>query len=283
MREISRIALYEYLIRRRQPDVFMDIISYNYELIYNIEEMFLTDDLKENGSYNSQREKENLAVEEILIVLRNNIENIKNNEGFQRNLRIQESILAVETIISSFEEENRKRRTAKGLFNKLINELCAVNSAVITRGRIPNYMQRNEEKIPQVFLSHAYDDKLYTYALFEYFYRRGVYLYVDWMHRDNIDDGKKLKQDLHEEIINSSQLLFMRTLNSELNIQGKQAIRSWCAWELGDFYSSIGIEEKFFFNLYSTDNYSSQQLHGMKLFTGVKCGRLQGVENEYPG
>ena len=283
MREISRVALYEYLIRREHPDIFIDIISYNYELLSNIEEMFLTDDLKEKGNYSNQREKESFAVEEILIVLRNNIENIKNNGRFQDSLRIQESILAVETIISSFEEENRKRRTAKGLFNKLINELCAVNGVAIERSSIPDYMQRKEENIPQVFFSHAYDDKLYTYALFEYFYRRGVYLYVDWMHRDNIDDGKKLKQDLHEEIVNSSQLLFMRTLNSELNIQGKQTIRSWCAWELGDFYSSTGIEEKFFFNLYSTDNYSSQQLHGMKLFTGVKCGRLQGVENKYLG
>lgn len=281
MREISRTELYKYLISKEQSDVFIDAINYNYEILLGIEDMFLTDDLMKTYSNNSQREIEDLPVEVLLNALRRNVENIKNNESFQIKSKIMESIRRVETIISSFGEEKGKRKTAKNLFNKLINELCAFNEVEIERGSIPSYMQKKEDKTPQVFLSHAYDDKLYTYALFEYFYGRGVYLYVDWMHRDRIEDGETLKRDLHEEIVSSSQLLFMRTLNSELNIQGKQMIRSWCAWELGDFYSAIGAEEKYIFNLYSTDNYSNQLLHGMKLFTGVERGRLQGLEYKY--
>lgn len=272
MRDISRVILYDSLSVNKSADE--DLINYNKIMLSGIEEFFLTEDsLEENDQMHQNVVFEN----EVTDVLSSNINNMENyyNEGD----RIDKSIKRIQKHI---DKENQKKRTsALHLFNKLINELSDFNEAYIKRESIPEYMKNNKDNLPQVFFSHAYSDKLYSYALFDFFYRKGIYLYVDWMHHDEIKDGKIIKKELQEEIEKSDQLLFMRTINSELNIQGKQAIRPWCSWELGNFYSSKSKDEKYFINLYSRDKYSSVQLHGMRLFESVVDGKLKGTEYKY--
>ena len=112
----------------------------------------------------------------------------------------------------------------------------------------------NEENMRnQVFLSHAYIDRAYTLGLFLYFYDKGIYLYIDWMHQAQGLLTKKLKHNLITAINNSAQLLFLRTLNSELGLQGgSRQIREWCAWEIGifDYKSNNTRSEGFYIDRY---------------------------------
>lgn len=65
------------------------------------------------------------------------------------------------------------------------------------------------------------------------------------MHNEIEEDGRIVKNMLQTRLEESSQLLFLRTLNSELDIQGKQMQRPWCAWKLGNFYRKESGEEMY--------------------------------------
>lgn len=132
----------------------------------------------------------------------------------------------------------------------------------------------------RVFLSHAFVDKLYTLGLFLYFYDQNVYLYVDWMHQPKNSKTKKLKDNLIQEIKKSNQLLFLRTLNSELALQGgKRQIREWCAWEIGTFdYKTNGLDEsRFYIDRFRQNKQSksrSQLIQDFQPLVGIKNGSL---------
>ncbi|HHT7733867.1 TPA: hypothetical protein ACT2FU_000521 [Streptococcus suis] len=111
------------------------------------------------------------------------------------------------------------------------------------------FPMREEMKRDQVFLSHAYLDRVLTLGLFLYFYDKGIYLYIDWMHQGKGLSTKNIKGNLIPTINNSSQILFLRTLNSELGLQGgNRQIREWCAWEIGSFdnKSNGSTSERFY-------------------------------------
>lgn len=131
----------------------------------------------------------------------------------------------------------------------------------------------------QVFLSHAYIDRLYTLGLFLYFYGRNIYLYIDWMHQPSGQLTKKIKNNLLIAIDNSKQILFLRSLNSELGLQGgNRQIREWCAWEIGIFdYKSHGTGDKYFIDRYRRNKKSksrSQLIQDFLPFSYVQNGRL---------
>jgi len=89
--------------------------------------------------------------------------------------------------------------------------------------------------MPKIFLSYAYTDQLFTISLFKYFYDNNIYLYVDWMHNGKLKTNS-LKDKLISELETSNQILFLRTLSSELKLRGgNHQIRQWCAWEIGCF------------------------------------------------
>ena len=110
------------------------------------------------------------------------------------------------------------------------------------------------QNMPKVFLSHAYTDQPVTMSLFKYLYKNNIYLYVDWMHNTKMQT-LKLKNSLIRELNSSHQILFLRTLNSELKLRGgNNQIRQWCAWEIGCFdcinqYNNNN-NNKFYFNVY---------------------------------
>ncbi|HEL9598552.1 TPA: hypothetical protein ACGOW9_001396 [Streptococcus suis] len=142
----------------------------------------------------------------------------------------------------------------------------------------------------QVFLSHAYLDRLYTLGLFKFFYDKGVYLYIDWMHNtaSNQQNVVPLKQLLGQELDNSNQLLFLRTINSELSISGgNHQVRQWCSWEIGYFEKSKGLNSqnnKLFYidayidetidEYYYSNNHKSFLINNFNLFRNVQNGNL---------
>lgn len=142
------------------------------------------------------------------------------------------------------------------------------------------YSNTGKNKRNQVFLSHAFEDRLYTLGLFLYFYNQNVYLYIDWMHQSENSKTKKLKYNLTQEIRNSNQLLFLRTLNSELALHGgKRGIREWCAWEIGTFdYKTNGEEDsRFYINRFRQNRQSkskSQLIQDFKPLRGISNGSL---------
>lgn len=148
--------------------------------------------------------------------------------------------------------------------DKRIREKCIENSS---------YKNRNK-----VFLSHAFDDKLYTFSLYIYMCMHGIFLYVDWMWTSQLKDGKLIKNNLSKHLMESSQLLFLRTINSEFNIRGNGNIRGWCSWELGNFYgvNEINKHEKYYIELYrkKSKQLPNHQLDGVNPLNGVKSCRL---------
>lgn len=126
-------------------------------------------------------------------------------------------------------------------------------------------------KMPKVFLSYAYIDQPHTISLFKYFYDNGIYLYVDWMHNGKLKTIK-LKDKLINELESSNQILFLRTLNSELKLRGgNNQIRQWCAWEIGCFdYINRFKNNKFYINHYiNNTSPHSDMIDGYNVMTGI--------------
>lgn len=126
--------------------------------------------------------------------------------------------------------------------------------------------------MPKIFLSYAYTDQLFTISLFKYFYDNNIYLYVDWMHNGKLKTNS-LKDKLISELETSNQILFLRTLSSELKLRGgNHQIRQWCAWEIGCFdYINQYRNNRFFINYYIDSVFpQSDLIDGFKVMTKIR-------------
>ena len=127
------------------------------------------------------------------------------------------------------------------LLNRLIRSIASYQNRIIGKYLFlfsTDSSVRLRSNRPQIFLSYAYLDRGLSLALFYYFLRNKAFLYVDWMWRGAVGNGRQLKCDLNRALCRSNQLLFLQTPNSELKIQGGNGcIRQWCAWEIGNFYA----------------------------------------------
>lgn len=273
MEELSRVSLYNYISRQNVPEQLLFTMNVNMKILNGVEIYFLTTE--------TENEARNYTYEELLQRIRSNIIQLN---IFASDVRRRRALEALERNLSQvyLDYENKhgqseNEKDLRKLFSHMIKALCNFDNKIMEE---PGFFieQKEREDRPQVFLSHAYQDKTYTLALFEYFYKKGIYLYIDWMHNGVLKDGRILKDELKRQINQSSQLLFIRTTNSELDIQGKHYIRPWCSWELGNFYNSKNFDEKYLLNLYSIDNYSNVQLHGMKVCTELSGKKLKGFE-----
>ncbi len=271
MEQLSRVQLYQNLIQKDMQSNIRTAFEVNIIILSDVEELFLTLD--------QTMELIMSDYTELISQIRRNVERIQISDRYGTDsLLTQKLISNILKIVSRYENKDVDITTnARNIFNKLIRELAEYNNKMIDEiARFTEQKQRNN--MSQVFLSHAYDDKAYSLALFDYFYERGIYLYVGWMHNELIEDGCQLKEILQKRLDESNQLLFLRTINSELDIRGRHMLRPWCAWELGNFYHKNHGDEKYLINLYSVDCYRNIQVHGLKLFTDVVGGLLSGVE-----
>lgn len=100
------------------------------------------------------------------------------------------------------------------------------------------------------FLSYAFHDKLISFLIFLEARSKKTVLFVDWMYSVDYTTDKEygtinLKNNLNYFLSESNKLLFLRSINSELNTavtirglfaENKKMVRQWCSWEIGNFY-----------------------------------------------
>jgi hypothetical protein len=295
MRELSRVNLYKYIIgiinnRREidfpvevvwelyQEDMLVQLLEINISLLSHIETFFLVD---------LSRDEQNteISVTELIRLYSYGIRNIESN-NYSSILTEKEFIKlkSIESILESGDDKVsrlKKMNSPYYIFNSIINILSEINNNVIARMEkrdIINISIRGNIS-NDVFLSHAFDDKLYTLALFIFMLKKGILLYVDWLFSPELKSGEDIKSNLIKHISNSKQLLFLRTVNSELSILGSGNIRGWCSWELGTFYALNGesSDEKYYVQLYNRKNMKSvnKQLDGIKPLQNISNGRLE--------
>ncbi|WP_314180533.1 hypothetical protein [Abiotrophia defectiva] len=207
------------------PQVLLDRLR---RLIDN----FIDNNLEHNYNRNENITEEQKELIKNLSLLVNNGKYFHKAEQKAED-RIRKCIEKVLTAISHYQNA----RTEKVDFSF---------AAVADRYPLTEKIRKN-----QVFLSHAYVDRLYTLGLFLYFYDKGIYLYIDWMHQAENMATKNLKEKLTKEIYQSSQILFLRTLNSELALHGgNKQVREWCAWEIGAFDFKDSGSGRFYIDRY---------------------------------
>lgn len=133
---------------------------------------------------------------------------------------------------------NKNKEDIYSYYVKMIRALLdyyqsPITKSILTNKNINKNVLFTKKYNKKVFLSHAYDDRILALALFIEFYKNNIYLYVDWMHNGIINNGIHLKDTLERELLESDNLVLLRTPNSEINGNGN--LRQWCAWEIGCF------------------------------------------------
>lgn len=170
--------------------------------------------------------------------------NISRINDFELIKELEKSIFK-----QDIEDRTIKDKNYKTLLNNVLSVVVKYQNRYI-EGMLIKFPPRKQKN--QVFLSYAYYDKGITLYLYLLFYINGVFLYVNWMWEQSNSSGVVTKQQLEIELQKSKQLLFLRTLTSELRIQGGgHTIRQWCAWEIGNFYTKHP-NDKYFVNFYNS-------------------------------
>lgn len=290
MREISRVSLYNNfrnVLENRElrndiiptelsfnlRDILDDLLRFNIYILNGIENYFL---ISNDDSIFS------IDTSELTEIYLDKINNIDIN--FYNDILSENDIKKMQLIVDKTADKTKKGRNKDiyYLFNSIINVLNEINNKVLDSLKIQsNYFSRDSEILGkrfrnQVFLSHAFDDRLYTFSLFVFMLEKDIFLYIDWIFSPEFDNGEQIKDNLSKRIFDSNQLLFLRTVNSELSIRGSGNIRGWCSWELGTFYSIKNKYDKFYIELYKSKKIQkrNKQLDGIKPLKGISSGRL---------
>ena len=289
MNGISRIELFSEIINLLDTEqqggkwikdivgeMFLD--DYKYLLKINIGILM---DIESNYLVQSDYEQEIFTKEKLLTVYMDNVNLL------ERDLR--------ENHFKKLNLDYRKIQESKDevyAFNALLKILNDINNRVINGSEFNLYkyyaenkfrFNNNEENglktpINRVFLSHAFDDHLYTFSLFLFMLKNQVFLYVDWLFCKPLNNGIEIKKNLENELALASQLLFLRTVNSEFSIKGSGNIRGWCSWELGSFYTKSKTKNsKFYIELYSRKytKLNNKQLDGISPLREINMGILK--------
>lgn len=297
MEEISRVKLYtsvqNMLEKKEEGENYIDpfveyllnelgsfkkdlsiLLKLNITILSGIEEKFLvnSDDTKFGEGEFKKIYLENFKI------FRNEI-NFINDDNF--NFLGMNNIYKLEKFCSNidkFKDEFYK-------FSALIKLLAGINNNIIKKIKLhlnPYYCSRccyrsfYKVNMNKVFLSYAFDDRLFALSLFFYLKRKGIFLYVDWIFSPEFKDGVHIKNNLLSHLNNCKQLLFLRTINSELGISNNRYIRGWCSWELGNFYNINGGTDKYYISLYRSKNKhrKNKQLDGMSPLNEIKYSKL---------
>jgi hypothetical protein len=261
--DIKYTTVYRNLKKHFQNIRYKNDISIIIKIIHVIEASLILLENVESYIHRFSQNNETLNLDDIVF---HNIDNFKEYIDSKENIKYENKKL--NEIIG----ENRKIKKNDSLyiFNRMIDFITKFVSANIDFNNDLfqfDYTDQNDQS-NQVFLSYAYVDKIYTYGLFKIFKDNGIYLYVDWMHNGLTKNIDMLKRKLNDAMKNSSQFLFLRTLNSEFGILGSGQIRQWCSWEIGNYYTKIKTE-KFYTNIYK-ENQGSKPSSLLDTFQPLK-------------
>lgn len=270
MLELSRINLYSYMDNEAliNEELLLETFRINVFFLKGIEEMFYVDEDKEYSISNT---------EEISSQLNEKLSSLNNFSG---NSEISLLSSQIKGLIKKY---NIKKTTKSHYyFNSILKILIKWSDNQILKNKLLKQVKENISSLSvkehsMVFLSYAFEDHLYTIGLFYYFYSKGIYLYIDWLHNDEISDGAILKDLLYSEMNKCKQLLFLQSINMELNLSGNLSIKPWCAWEIGSFYRKNTGEDKFYISLYKHPVNSKKNiiLDGINPMKCIKNGYIQ--------
>ena len=221
------------------------------------------EDIINNGEYKDLQS-------EYKTLFDDNAREIKNRDFVQR---------ISHTIEKEMEGKNKKisysSNSFKTFFRYLLKAIAEYQEEVIEANFIDiEDISRVRIGRNQTFLSYAYYDKGLTQALFYYFWLRSGFLYVNWMWNGVNSNSSITKKILEDELNRSNQLLFLRTINSELRIRGNHSIRQWCSWEIGNFYTKHS-DEKYYTSFYDTIEASNDILDTFKPMKEVVHGDIR--------
>lgn len=269
MRNTSRVILYKWVrehinnndyindkdqvstLMRTNSRIIEDLLNLNIAILEGVEERFLTNEDRD-------LQWEQRPLEEIIKERRNIL-----------------SAYMPEKKIDEFYKKMKKNDNS--IFNSLLNVLNDISKERLKNFKLEKVAHDTDSDSHQVFLSYAFEDRLYTLCLYMYFLSQGVTLYVDWLYCDALPTGIDIKDNLTNELSNSKQFLFFRSANSELHIQGNVEIKGWCSWEMGTFYTlnNINQDEKYYIGLYDEKEIDPKsQLNGFRKLTGINHGVL---------
>ena len=268
--ERIRVGLYEY------GGIFLNTVRFNLEMLRDIESYYassMSDEIK--VSFTSENFK-NIYQENLIRGLEN-INAIMPLKSFETEREVY----------LTFFDEVSDTEDSYYMFNKLMKQLDKTSNRSLRllfkdiEANGKGSLLYLEHRSPQVFLSYASEDRLYTLCLYIYMSFQGINLYVDWLFSDFKENGINIKHHLFQALMNSEQFLFLRSLNSELQIKGSHNIKGWCSWEMGNYYN-IGKGEKYYIELYSRPETKrktegSLQLDGLKKVSRIERGRLYGI------
>lgn len=301
MQELSRVYLYRMVLDELE-EVTRDRWYYQGEIseIKKVLEtnIFILDGIEDQ--FLLGRELENLEEENLKEQIREKMERFDDVDFRDFLNRPRRKIPNKDEYVMSFWDylyQKEKRWDVVTLFSKLLDELHEYSEKrlkIVEKNvfsEIFSIYFTYPESETKVFLSYAYKDKLYSWVLYHYMRKKGVLLYVDWMHSDALEDGADIKTNLQKALSDSEQFLFLRTSNSELGKSDNKQIRSWCSWEFGNFYGPTSngtvdrAEEKYYIQVYSAMNKKKNRkktvvptiIDGLKRLSEVKQGRLVGL------
>lgn len=194
----------------------------------------------------------------------NRVEEVDNSKEFKIN-QLRASIL---------KDKLDNKKSSLYVFNKMINHISKISESKFKLLDLDLFDMKEISQNNQVFLSYAHSDKLYTCGLFLLFKSNGIFLFIDWMHNDIIEETTLLKNQIDLQLRKSNQFLFLRTFNSDLGIKGGR-IRQWCSWEIGNYYCKKK-DSKFFTEIYSQKEHSNTNnlLGNFKPLKGFLGGKM---------
>lgn len=275
MEELSREKLFLFVINKDNigiqiPEELLTVLNINLVFLSNLESLFISDSQK---NLNSTRG--------LLDIMQENFLRTREEVNISSALT-GKNIYDLNRTVDKLEQLLEYEGKSANVFNKILKLLINWSDSVINdyisdlKVQFKNLVQEIPEKnMNKVFLSYAYEDHLYTLSLFLFFYSKGIYLYIDWMHNDLIDSGVSLKDNLFREMNTCKQLLFLQSINMELNLSGNLGIKPWCAWEIGNFYRKELGKEKYYISIYDKNKKNKNIiLEGIEKLSSLNNGVL---------
>lgn len=175
--------LYDFISEQFEGSFWIDLsklLKLNIAILAGIEEKFLI------NSYNMEIDK--IEFNKVYI---ENLNRFKLENDFIKEKNLSK--------LESFTETIGKSKDEYYAFNSLIKLLSDINNSIINQPQTNGeYIHNSRLRMDhfagnKVFLSHAFDDKLYTLSLFIFMLTKGIFLYVDWIFSPNFKNGVDIK------------------------------------------------------------------------------------------
>ena len=211
MEILGRVNVYLDLLRNenaRLSNEIFNLVRLNERILRDVEPLFLRDNDLQNKDVLFQSALATVVEAGI------NLEEARNIPTYRKLLEELDNI--AKSKVKTPNKFNSLIKTLSGFNDNVIEELTKQRNYIFKDysdnsfldsgetgfdwNAYGDYLKANYKKEKQVFLSYAYEDKLYTIALFFYFQKKNIFLFVDWMNNGKEEKGIKLKYKLHSAL-----------------------------------------------------------------------------------